>query len=170
MGIHENAGQLIILPFKPSATLDNIERDETATLNYSDDVRIYAGCLTGHRDWPTCPTDIIKGVRLKNCLAHSELEVIDKVDDDIRPKYICKVAHEVTHAPFHGYNRAQFAVIELAILVSRLRRLPQEKIQQEIEYLSIGFDKTSGPREQEAWGWLMDKVASFQASQKEKPA
>jgi len=51
-----------------------------------------------------------------------------------------------------------------------LRRLPQEKIQQEIEYLSIGFDKTSGPREQEAWGWLMDKVASFQASQKEKPA
>jgi len=170
MGIHENAGQLIILPFKPSATLNNIERDETATLNYSDDVRIYAGCLTGHRDWPTCPTDIIKGVRLKNCLAHSELEVIDKVDDDIRPKYICKVAHEVTHAPFHGYNRAQFAVIELAILVSRLRRLPQEKIQQEIEYLSIGFDKTSGPREQEAWGWLMDKVASFQASQKEKPA
>ena len=170
MGIHENAGQLIILPFKPSATLDNIERDETATLNYSDDVRIYAGCLTGHRDWPTCPTDIIKGVRLKNCLAHSELEVIDKVDDDIRPNYICKVAHEVTHAPFHGYNRAQFAVIELTILVSRLRRLPQEKIQQEIEYLSIGFDKTSGPREQEAWGWLMDKVASFQASQKEKPA
>ena len=82
MGIHEDGEHLIILPFKPSATLDNLERDGTATLNYTDDVRVYAGCLTGHRDWPTCPTDVIKGVRLENCLAHTELEVFDKVEDD----------------------------------------------------------------------------------------
>lgn len=161
MGIHEDGNQLIILPFKPSATLDNLERDGTATLNYTDDVRVYAGCITGNRNWPTCSTDVITGLRLKNCLAHTELEVIDKIEDDNRPRYVCKVAHEVTHAPFHGYNRAQFAVIELAILVSRLHMLPQEKIQQEIEYLSIGFQKTAGQREQEAWGWLMEKVESF---------
>ena len=158
MGIHEDDKQLIILPFKPSATLDNLERDGTATLNYTDDVRIYAGCLTGHRDWPTCSTEVIKGVRLENCLAHTELEVIDKVENELRPKYICKVAHEVTHKAFHGYNRAQSAVLELAILTSRLHMLPLEKIQQEIEYLSIGYEKTSGPREQEAWTWLMEKV------------
>jgi hypothetical protein len=158
MGIHEDGEQLIILPFKPSATLDNLERDGTATLNYTDDVRVYAGCLTGHRDWPTCPTEIIKGVRLKYCLAHTELKVIDKIDDEVRPKYICKVAHEVTHHPFHGYNRAQSAVIELAILTSRLHMLPEEKILQEIEYLTIGYEKTSGLREQEAWSWLMEKI------------
>lgn len=166
MGIHEDGTQLIILPFKPSATLDNLERDGTATLNYTDDVRVYAGCLTGRRDWPTCPTDVIKGVRLKNCLAHTELEVIDKVEDELRPKYICKVAHEATHRAFHGYNRAQSAVLELAILTSRLHMLPQQKIQQEIEYLKIGYEKTSGPREQEAWAWLMEKVEAY--SQKEK--
>jgi hypothetical protein len=158
MGIHEDEDRLIILPFKPSATLDNLERDGTATLNYTDDVRVFAGCLTGHRDWPTCSTEVIKGVRLKNCLAHTELEVIDKVEDEARPKYICKVAHEVTHKSFHGYNRAQSAVLELAILASRLHMLPPDKIQQEIEYLSIGYEKTSGPREQEAWTWLMGKI------------
>ena len=59
LGIHEEGDSLIILPFKPSASLDTIERNGTATLNYTDDVRIYAGCLTGHRDWPTCATDRI---------------------------------------------------------------------------------------------------------------
>ena len=127
MGIHEDGEKLIIMPFKPSTTLDNIERDGAVTLNYTDDVRIYAGCITVRQDWPTCPTDIIKGLRLKNCLAHTELEVINKVEDELRPKYFCNVVNEVTHAPFHGYNRAQFAVIELAILVSRLHMLPQEK-------------------------------------------
>ncbi len=168
MGIHEDGKQLIILPFKPSATLDNLERDGTATLNYTDDIRVYAGCITGRRDWPTCPTEVIQGARLKNCLAHIELEVIDKVEDEVRPKYICKTVHEVTHQPFHGYNRAQFAVLELAILSSRLHMLPQEKIQHEIEYLSIGYEKTSGPREQEAWNWLMEKIDTFMQTQQEK--
>ncbi len=158
MGIHESGKELIILPFKPSTTLDNLERDGHATLNYTDDVRIYAGCITGRRDWPTCSTETIKGARLVNSLAHTELEVVNKVDDKIRPQYICKIVDEATHQPFHGYNRAQSAVLELAILTSRLKMLPEEKILQEIEYLTIGYEKTSGPREQEAWEWLMKKI------------
>ncbi len=162
MGIHEEGEHLLIMPFKPSSTLENLEKNNTATLNYTDDVRVYAGCLTNHRDWPICDTQVIKGVRLQNCLAHTELEVIDHVEDEVRPKYICKIVHEDTHAPFHGYNRAQSAVLELAILVSRLKRLPPEKIKQELEYLTIIYEKTSGPREQEAWGWLMEKIQQFQ--------
>lgn len=168
MGIHERGAQLVIMPFKPSATLENIERTSTATLNYTDDVRIYAGCLTNQREWPTCPTDVIEGIRLQNCLAHTELEVIEKIENESRPEYFCKIVHEASHAPFHGYNRAQSAVIELAILVSRLHMLPSEKVQKEIEYLTIGYEKTSGPREREAWGWLMAKVDSFMQPQKEK--
>ena len=162
MGIHEDGENLIILPFKPSTTLDNLDRDGCATLNYTDDVRIYAGCITGRRDWPTCNTDMINGARLKDCLAHTELEVISKEDDDVRPKYFCKNVHEATHKPFHGYNRAQSAVLELAILTSRLNMLPKEKIQQEIEYLMIGYEKTCGSREQEAWAWLMEKIKKHQ--------
>ena len=158
MGIHEKDNYLIIMPFKPSATLDNLERDGVATLNYTDDVRIYAGCLTGHRDWPTCDTEVIKGARLEDCLAHTELKVINKTEDEVRPQYYCKVVNEVTHKAFHGYNRAQSAVIELAILASRLHMLPEDKIQQEIEYLSIAYEKTAGPREQQAWQWLMKKI------------
>ena len=53
---------------------------------------------------------------------------------------------------------ARAAVLELAILVSRLNMLPREKIDAEIAYLSIAIEKTAGPEEKEAWGWLMQKV------------
>ena len=161
MGIHEHEAHIIILPFKPSITLNNLENQGTATLNYTDDVRIYAGCLTGHGNWPTCTTKIIQGARLENCISHTEVKVIQKTDDRVRPKYFCKVVHEAIHAPFHGYNRAQFAVIELAILVSRLHMLDVEKINREIEFLKPKIEKTAGPREREAWNWLMLKISSY---------
>jgi len=47
-------------------------------------------------------------------------------------------------AHFSGFNRAQAAVIEAAILVSRLNMLPQEKIDAEMAYLRIAVEKTAG--------------------------
>jgi len=53
LGLIEEADHLIIAPFKPSQTLDNLRENPFAVANYVDDVRIFAGCLTGRRDWPT---------------------------------------------------------------------------------------------------------------------
>ena len=36
-----------------------------------------------------------------------------------------------------------------------------DKIDREIEYLKIGIDKTAGPNELEAWGWIQDKILSY---------
>jgi hypothetical protein len=168
MGVHETERGLMLAPFKPSATLNNLLRTGTATINYPDDVRIFAGCITGRRDWPTVPTDVIAGIRLNDCLAHTEIKVHTHEDDDQRPKFYCDVIHEQMHKAYHGYNRAQFAVIELAILASRLNMLTDEKINNEIEYLRIGLDKTAGERELEAWGWLMERVTQFRNEQVEK--
>ncbi|MFK8027705.1 MAG: DUF447 domain-containing protein [Gammaproteobacteria bacterium] len=168
MGVHETDQGLMLAPFKPSATLNNLIREGTATINYPDDVRIFAGCLTGKRDWATLPASVITGIRLQDCLAHTEIKIHTHEDHEQRPKFYCDVVHEQMHKPYHGYNRAQFAVIELAILVSRLNMLSDEKINNEIEYLRIGLDKTAGERELEAWGWLMEKVTQFRNTQSEK--
>jgi hypothetical protein len=64
-----------------------------------------------------------------------------------------------------GFNRAQAAVLELAILVSRLPMLPQEKIDTEIKYLEIALEKTAGKDEIEAWGWLMDRISEYRLQQ-----
>jgi len=170
MGIRTLENNLIIAPFKPSSTLNNLLREGCAAVNYTDDVRIFAGCLTGRRDWPICPTEYIDGMRLRDCLAHTEV-VVDRIEDnELRPRFHCRVTHEVNHAPFHGFNRAQAAVIEAAILVSRLNMLATEKVEQEIKYLTIAIEKTAGSREKEAWHWLMLEIAAFRKKQQEQLA
>jgi hypothetical protein len=129
--------------------------------NYTDDVRVFAGCLTGRRDWPCVPSRRVPSPRLASTLAHAELEVVSVQEDELRPRFRCRVVHREMHAPFQGFNRAQAAVIEAAILVSRLGMLPREKVEGEISYLRIAVGKTAGPAEQEAWDWLMAAVDAF---------
>ena len=62
--------------------------------------------------------------------------------------------------PFIGYNRAQAAVLEAAILSTRLHMLEPDKILTEMRYHAIAIAKTAGPAEREAWDWIEDKVAA----------
>lgn len=156
MGVRDKEKGVQVAPFRPSATLDNLLRDRRAVISCTDDVRVYAGCLSGRRDWPLEP--VRGGFRLRNALSHESLELSTAEDDSLRPRLTCSVTEIAQHRPFRGFNRAQAAVLELAILASRLDRLSQEKITQELKYLQIAMDKTAGPREQEAWSWLVEKV------------
>lgn len=158
MGLREQNGEVLIAPFRPSGTLDNLLREGVAAVNLTDDVRVYAGCLTGRTDWPLAQTDRIDGFRLGGVLAHQEIEVVRAIDDEVRPRIYCRVVHEVNHHPFRGFNRAQAATLEFAILISRLDMLPRSKIDAELEYLRIAMDKTAGAREWEAWGWLEERL------------
>jgi hypothetical protein len=163
LGLIEEAGGWVIAPFKPSRTLDNLKVNPYAVASHTEDVRVFAGCVTGRRDWPTVPADVVKGVRLKDAVSHWELAVERVADDGQRPRFRCKVVHTASHAPWGGYNRAEAAVLELAVLTTRLAMLPPEKIDAELKYLEIAISKTAGPRELEAWGWLMDRVSAFRS-------
>lgn len=159
IGIIAERDGWVIAPFRPSVTLDNLAAVPFAVASYTDDVRIFAGCLTGRRDWPTVPVQDCPVPRLEAALAHSVLKVESVSDDPLRPRHFCRVVGEGIDAPFTGFNRAKAAVLELAILVSRLTMLPRGKIEAEIGYLTIAIEKTAGPDEKEAWGWLMQRVA-----------
>ena len=158
MGIHAAGDEFIILPFKPSTTLDNILSTKKAIINYTDDVRIFAGCLTDHYNWPLKKAKKIEGYFLQDTLAHCEVVLTHVNDDPLRPKLFCKAVHQVNHSTFKGFNRAQFSVIEAAILLSRVSRLSPAKINAELDYLHIGFNKTAGPREREAWAWVTKAI------------
>jgi hypothetical protein len=96
--------------------------------------------------------------RLAAALAHAEMQVESVQEGAQRPRFRCRLVHRETHAPFEGMNRAKAAVVEGAILVSRLGFLPRDKVEAEIAYLEIAISKTAGDEEREAWGWLMDAV------------
>ena len=163
IGIIADGDGWIIAPFRPSTTLDNLRAVPFAVANYSDDVRIFAGCLTGRFDWPTTAADEVPVPRLARALAHAELAVTRVTEDEQRPRFHCHVVRLLSHAPFEGFNRAKAAVVEAAILVSRLNFLPKEKIEKEIAYLEIAVSKTAGATEGEAWNWLMEKIRAHYA-------
>lgn len=170
MGVRYRDARVVLMPFKPSTTLDNIVATGCAVLNIVVDTRVFAGCVTGRRDWPTVPAQQVTGVRLAAALSHVELRLAERADDAQRPVLQMARVHEATHAPFVGFNRAQAAVIEGAVLVSRLRMLAPEKIDTEMAYLQIAIDKTAGPAEHEAWGWLREAVAAHHQARKEAGA
>ncbi len=168
MGVRYRDGHVLLMPFKPSATLDNVLATGHAVLNVLTDTRVFAGCVTGRKNWPLLPAERIKGVRLACALSHLELRLAEQRDDVQRPVLQMARVHEVSHAPFVGFNRAQAAVVEGAILVSRLRMLPPEKVASEMAYLQIAIDKTAGPEEHEAWGWIAEAVARHRELSKEE--
>lgn len=166
LGLIAEGHHWIIAPFRPSRTLDNLREVPFAVASHTDDVRVFAGCLTGRRDWPTRTADDVPGVVLEAAVAHWELAVDHVTEDDVRPRFACRIVHVGSHRPWEGFNRAQAAVLECAVLVSRLKMLPPEKIEAELKYLEIAISKTAGDREQEAWGWLMERIAAWRAEQR----
>ncbi len=164
MGVRYAGRHVVLMPFKPSTTLENIVATRHAVLNLVVDTRVFAGCVTGRRDWPLRAAERIEGRRLEAALGHVELQLDELADDPQRPVLRMARVHEAQHAPFVGLNRAQAAVVEGAVLVSRLRMLPDDKVDDEMRYLQIAIDKTAGPAEHEAWGWLQQAVRDFRAT------
>ncbi len=169
MGVRYRPGVVVLMPFVPSTTLSNIVAVRHAVLNIVLDTRVFAGCVTGRKDWPALAAERVPGVRLAAALSHVELRLESISDDPQRPVLQMARVHEVQHAPFVGFNRAQAAVIEGAVLVSRLHMLKPEKIASEMAYLQIAIDKTAGPEEHEAWDWLQEAVARHRATPNAAP-
>jgi hypothetical protein len=168
MGIRYRPGsQVLLMPFRPSTTLDNVLATGCAVLNRVVDGRIYAGCVTGRKAWPMLPVvsgDGFVGQRLACAQSHVTLRLLHDDGHPQRPTLTLQAGDDVLHAPFLGLNRAQSAVLEGAVLVSRLHLLPSDKVRSEMAYLQIAIDKTAGPDEHEAWRWLTDAVARHDAA------
>ncbi|WP_454916840.1 DUF447 domain-containing protein [Xanthobacter sediminis] len=162
MGATVTEGGFLLMPFRPSQTLDNLVATGTGVINYTDDARVFAGCVTGQRrDWPTIPAGA--SVRLADTIAHAEFAVERVEEDASRPRVFCRVVWEESNGPFRGLNRAVAAVVEGAVLVSRLHMLPADEVEREMAHLAVAVEKTAGPAEREAWGWLVEAVAAHRA-------
>ena len=164
MGIRFLDKQVVISPFRPSQTLENIMGNNKATINFIDDVRVFAGIVSRHKkDWELSDksnSNMVPNLVLTNTFYN--VVVNDFKDDERRPNIICDVINSETIRPFLGFNRAQSSVIEAAVLISRLGMIPMDKITEEIKYLKIGIDKTAGAHELEAWEWIQKKISDYQ--------
>lgn len=159
-GLIREGDDYVLAPFRPSPTILNLDANPCFCASSPRDVRVIAGAVTGRREWAVVDCDRIPGKRLADSFGHAEFAVAAVEDDPTRPRYRGRMVHSAAHAPFIGYNRAQAAVLEAAILATRLHRLTPDKVVAEMAYLAIAISKTAGPREREAWDWIADRVAA----------
>ena len=87
LGLIADGGHWLIGPFKPSRTLDNLRAVPFAVASHTQDVRVFAGCLTGRKDWPLKTAEKVPGSYLTASQSHWELEVVDVEEDEVRPKF-----------------------------------------------------------------------------------
>jgi hypothetical protein len=69
MGVREVDGCVILAPFRPSTTLENVLATGYATINLSDDVRVFAGCLTDRRNWRPASAWMVRS-HIASCNSH----------------------------------------------------------------------------------------------------
>jgi hypothetical protein len=165
LGVYINGDSFSIKPFKPSLSLENILRNKSGVINYVDDVRIFASCITKRNvKVDFVETSKINCSRIKNAVSHTEFIVEEIIEDKLRPTLFCRPVNEEIHKMYYGFNRAKSAVLELCILASRLGIIEDKKIQDEIKYLKIAIDKTAGEHELEAWSWLLNYIKNYKDS------
>ncbi|MFM8415119.1 MAG: DUF447 domain-containing protein [Planctomycetota bacterium] len=153
--------RLVLRPFPTSQTAANLVRSRAGVFHVTDDVlvlaQIVAGALPGPP--PARPATAVAGFVLADACRAWEFAV-DSVDDSAqRLRLEARVVAEHAGRPFLGFSRAAHAVVEAAILVTRLHIADAADVARQFRELAVLVEKTGGPRDREAFDLLAGRVA-----------
>ncbi|MBB3207253.1 hypothetical protein FHS27_003072 [Rhodopirellula rubra] len=157
----ENLPTFLLRPYEGSRTCRNLLASGNAVVHVTDDVLLLARSAIGdvQPNGLVCPAEDAGAgyVRLIDCHRWFAIKVIDRGGEPPRHELTARCVAEGTVRPFFGFNRAKHAVIEAAILATRIGLIDPEQIRDELKRLRVPVEKTAGPDEQTAF----DLVTSF---------
>ena len=155
--------QLLLKPFASSQTGGNLLRLPEGVFHVTDDSLLLARVVTGALAAPPAsrPATAVRGWVLEEACRAYEFKVVAADTSQERLRLEARVVAVHEGRPFLGFNRARHAVVEGAILVTRLHLLGAEEVSRQLRELAVIVGKTGGPREHEAFRLLEEKVAGF---------
>ncbi len=154
--------QLLLKPFASSQTGGNLLRLPEGVFHVTDDSLLLARVVTGALAAPPAsrPATAVRGWVLEEACRAYEFKVVAADTSQERLRLEARVVAVHEGKPFLGFNRARHAVVEGAILVTRLHLLGAEEVSRQLRELAVIVEKTGGPREHEAFRLLEEKVAT----------
>ena len=157
--------QLLLRPYRSSTTYGNLKRSQQAVFHVTDDVELLARAAVGtiEREPEIRAAEVVRGRILSDACRWYELQVADLDDRQERTKFACHVVHQGRIRDFFGLNRAKHAVVEAAILATRIELLSAKAVQDQYDQLSVLVDKTAGPQERRAFDFLRRYVEAYEA-------
>jgi uncharacterized protein len=149
----------LLRPFPSSQTFRNLKAHGQGVLHVTDDVLVLAQAAVGQcPPQPARPAERVAGFVLTGACRFYEFEVRSMDESQERVHIRAEVVHRGKLREFFGLNRAKHAVVEAAILATRLHLLPPADVRAEYAKLRIPVDKTGGPAELAAFAFLSDHV------------
>ena len=148
--------RLLLRPFGTSQTATNLARERCGVFHVTDDALLLARVVAGRLDAPPAvrSAEAVSGHVLRDACLAWEFR-IDGIDDSAeRVAMTARVVAEHAGRPFLGFSRAAHAVVEAAILVTRLELLGHEEVSRRLADLRPLVDKTGGARDRDAFGLL----------------
>jgi hypothetical protein len=150
--------RLLLRPYQSSQTYQNLRRTKRGILHVTDDVLLMARAAIGKlKDSPPLvPGPAGYPERLADCVRWYAFEVDSLDDSNSRTEMVCRVTDEGRVRDFFGFHRARHAVIEAAILATRLHLMSVETVLDHYADYATIVDKTAGIAERQAFAELQE--------------
>jgi uncharacterized protein len=152
-----NLARFELRPYRSSRTYHNLKARGEGVFHVTDDVMMLAQTAIGVDALPspaTRPADVVAGRILLDACRYYEFRVTELDDREERTTIVAETAAQGKLRDFFGFNRARHAVLEAAILATRIEFLPLDEIFADFRKLAVLVDKTGGPRERAAFTLL----------------
>ncbi len=104
------------------------------------------------------PAVKVRGFVLQDACRSYEFEVGSIDTSQQRVRIECSVVHRERLRDFFGFNRAKHAVLEAAILATRIGLVPLADIESEFQKLGVVVSKTGGSQEVAAFAFLQEHL------------
>ena len=171
--VDDSMTHLTLRPYQTSTTYRNLKRTESGVLHVTDDVELLAHSAVGKIVLPELGASERKDLSKRDSDGGvcNDLRIladacrwyafrVTKLDDvKDRTTIECSVFENGRLRDFFGFNRAKHAVVEAAILATRVGILSDEKIRQEMAALDVIVEKTGGDSEHRAFEFLQTFVS-----------
>jgi hypothetical protein len=136
----------------------------------TDDVLVLARTAIGlDPAVETRDADIVRGRILTGACRYYEFRVAELDDRDERTTIVVDTVAEGRLRDFFGLNRAKHAVVEAAILATRVAFLPIDEILADFRKLGVLVEKTGGSDEHAAFALLNEYVVNAAQSKNHEP-
>jgi hypothetical protein len=159
--VEESMRELVLRPYQTSTTYQNLKRTGQGVFHVTDDVWLLAQAAVGTPDPlpEMLPAPAVEGFILAGACRWYAFRVRELDDRQERTHIVADVVADGRLRDFLGFNRARHAVVEAAILATRVGILPAGQIVEEMKKVSVLVEKTGGEPERRAFAFLEAHIA-----------
>jgi len=163
MGLLWGDENVIIRPYRNTQTCRNLLSNGHGVANISDNVLAYVRCGLYRDVLPHFPAKAVRGIVFKDACSWREVEVVSRSGSDDRAELQCRVRNAEHRKDFLGFCRAGNAVIEAAILATRVALYGGKIVSEKLLHYGEIVGKTGDEDEKEAMRLIYEYVRNVEA-------